>query len=216
VASWAQRFLFRTDQLETPVSRLSGGEQARILIASLMRRPADILLLDEPTNDLDIPSLNVLEQSLNEFAGALVLVTHDRFMLDRICDQVLGFDGKGNATLFADYEQWLAALNTGSDTEGKAEEEKKQSKKKASGKPAPKKSAKKLSYMDQREYDQMEEKILEAETRQEELESAIQEPEIAADPARLAECCEALEIVQKEVADLYARWEELEAIRNGE
>ncbi|XCN71781.1 MAG: ABC-F family ATP-binding cassette domain-containing protein [Candidatus Electrothrix aestuarii] len=216
VASWAQRFLFRTDQLETPVSRLSGGEQARILIASLMRRPADILLLDEPTNDLDIPSLNVLEQSLNEFAGALVLVTHDRFMLDRICDQVLGFDGKGNATLFADYEQWLAALNTGSDTEGKAEEEKKQSKKKASGKPAPKKSAKKLSYMDQREYDQMEEKILEAETRQEELESAIQEPEIAADPARLAECCEELEIVQKEVADLYARWEELEAMQNGD
>ncbi|WPD21698.1 MAG: ABC-F family ATP-binding cassette domain-containing protein [Candidatus Electrothrix scaldis] len=216
VASWAQRFLFRTDQLETPVSRLSGGEQARILIASLMRRPADILLLDEPTNDLDIPSLNVLEQSLNEFAGALVLVTHDRFMLDRICDQVLGFDGKGNATLFADYEQWLAALNTGSDIEGKAEEEKKQSKKKASGKPAPKKSAKKLSYMDQREYDQMEEKILEAETRQEELESAIQEPEIAADPAKLAECCEELEIVQKKVADLYARWEELEAMQNGD
>ena len=215
VASWAQRFLFRTDQLETPVARLSGGEQARILIAALMRQPADILLLDEPTNDLDIPSLNVLEQSLNEFAGALVLVTHDRFMLDRICDQVLGFDGKGNATLFADYEQWLAALNAG-DTGGKTEEQKKQSRKQGSAKPAPKKSAKKLSYMDQREYDQMEEKILEAESRQEELEAAIQEPEIAADPARLAECCEELEIVQKEVADLYARWEELEAIRNGE
>lgn len=212
VASWAQRFLFRTDQLETPVSRLSGGEQARILIASLMRQPADILLLDEPTNDLDIPSLNVLEQSLNEFAGALVLVTHDRFMLDRICDQVLGFDGKGKATLFADYEQWLAALNGGS----RAEEEKKQGKKKAQSKPASKKSAKKLSYMDQREYDQMEEKILDAETRQEDLEAAIQKPKIAADPAKLAECCEELEIVQKEIADLYSRWEELEAMRDNE
>ncbi|MCI5114547.1 MAG: ABC transporter ATP-binding protein, partial [Candidatus Electrothrix sp. AX1] len=211
VASWAQRFLFRTDQLETPVSRLSGGEQARILIASLMRQPADILLLDEPTNDLDIPSLNVLEQSLNEFTGALVLVTHDRFMLDRICDQVLGFDGKGKATLFADYEQWLTALAS-----GRAEEEKKQNKKKVQSKPVGKKSAKKLSYMDQREYDQMEEKILEAETRQEELETAIQEPELAADPAKLAECCEELEIVQQEIADLYARWEELEAMQHGE
>ncbi|MCI5193275.1 MAG: ABC transporter ATP-binding protein [Candidatus Electrothrix sp. AU1_5] len=211
VASWAQRFLFRTDQLETPVSRLSGGEQARILIASLMRQPADILLLDEPTNDLDIPSLNVLEQSLNEFAGALVLVTHDRFMLDRICNQVLGFDGKGKATLFADYEQWLTALAS-----GRAEEEKKQNKKKVQSKPVGKKSAKKLSYMDQREYDQMEEKILEAETRQEELETAIQEPELAADPAKLAECCEELEIVQQEISDLYARWEELEAMQHGE
>lgn len=212
VASWAQRFLFRTDQLETPVARLSGGEQARILIASLMRQPADILLLDEPTNDLDIPSLNVLEQSLNEFAGALVLVTHDRFMLDRICDQVLGFDGQGKATLFADYGQWLAALNVG----GNAEEGKKQRKKKAQSKPAAKKSAKKLSYMDQREYDQMEEKILEAESRQEELEAQIQAPETTADPARLTECCEELEIVQKKIADLYSRWEELEEMRNGE
>jgi ATP-binding cassette subfamily F protein uup len=218
VASWAQRFLFRADQLETPVARLSGGEQARILIASLMRQPADILLLDEPTNDLDIPSLNVLEQSLNEFAGALVLVTHDRFMLDRICDQVLGFDGQGNASLFADYGQWLAALNTGSNTGGKAggkvEEEKKQRRKKASAKAAAQKTVKKLSYMDQREYDQMEEKILEAESRQEELETEIQTPETAADPARLAECCEELEIVQQEIADLYSRWDELEKMRN--
>ncbi|CAK8713981.1 ABC-F family ATP-binding cassette domain-containing protein [Candidatus Electrothrix laxa] len=212
VVSWAQRFLFRTDQLETPVARLSGGEQARILIASLMRQPADILLLDEPTNDLDIPSLDVLEQSLNEFAGALVLVTHDRFMLDRICDQVLGFDGQGNASLFADYEQWLAALNGG----GKAEEEKKQRKKKSSSTPPAKKTVKKLSYMDQREYDQMEKKILEAETRQEELEIEIQTPEIAIDPAKLAECCKDLEIVQKNITDLYSRWEELEALQNGD
>uniref|UniRef100_UPI004056971B ABC transporter C-terminal domain-containing protein n=1 Tax=Candidatus Electrothrix sp. TaxID=2170559 RepID=UPI004056971B len=113
---------------------------------------------------------------------------------------------------FADYEQWLAALTTGSDTGSTSEKEKK----KVSAKPAPKKSAKKLSYMDQREYDQMEEKILEAEMRQEELETAIQEPEIATDPAKLAECCEELEIVQQEVAGLYARWEELEAMQNGE
>ncbi len=209
VVSWAKRFLFRPDQLETPVARLSGGEQARILIAALMRQPADVLLLDEPTNDLDIPSLDVLEESLNEFPGALVLVTHDRFMLDRICDQVLGFDGKGGTTFFADYEQWLRAL---------AEAEQPQAVKKSAPPPAPemKKAAKKLSYKDQREYDLMEESILAAETRQEELEARMHEPEIVADPAKLAECWKELEAAQKETARLYQRWEELERLRNGE
>ncbi len=209
VVSWAKRFLFRPDQLETPVARLSGGEQARILIAALMRQPADVLLLDEPTNDLDIPSLDVLEESLSEFPGALVLVTHDRFMLDRICDQVLGFDGKGKATFFADYEQWLRAL---------AETETPVMVKKTSQAPAleKKKTAKKLSYLDQREYDQMEENILVAESRQEELEARMHEPEFVADPAKLAECWEELEAAQQEVARLYRRWEELEQLKNDE
>src|SRR2546426_1067850 len=92
VASWAKRFLFRPEQLEVPVGRLSGGEQARILIASLMREPADVLILDEPTNDLDIPTLEVLEDSLAEFEGGLVLVTHDRFMLERVSTVILALD----------------------------------------------------------------------------------------------------------------------------
>ena len=108
IVTWAQKFLFRSDQLDTPVRNLSGGEKARILIADLMRQPADILLLDEPTNDLDIPSLQVLEESLLEFSGSVVLVTHDRFLLNRVCDVVLGFDGKGIVTAFADHEQWYA------------------------------------------------------------------------------------------------------------
>jgi ATP-binding cassette subfamily F protein uup len=209
VVSWAKRFLFRPDQLETPVARLSGGEQARILIAALMRQPADVLLLDEPTNDLDIPSLDVLEESLSEFPGALVLVTHDRFMLDRICDQVLGFDGKGKASFFADYEQWLRAL---------AAAESPQPVKKAAPSAAPekKKTGKKLSYLDQREYDLMEEIILAAENRQEKLEARLHEPELVADPAKLAECWEELEAAQKETARLYHRWEELEHKKNGE
>ena len=109
VAGWAKRFLFDSGQLERPVSSLSGGEQARVLIARLMLQPADLLLLDEPTNDLDIPTLEVLEDSLTDFPGALVLVTHDRFLLDRVSTAVLGLDGRGGAELYADYWQWEQA-----------------------------------------------------------------------------------------------------------
>ena len=97
VASWAARFLFTSEQLDQPVHKLSGGERARVLIANLMLEPADVLLLDEPTNDLDIPTLEILEESLMEFEGALVLVTHDRYLLDRVSTVVLGLDGTGSA-----------------------------------------------------------------------------------------------------------------------
>jgi ATP-binding cassette subfamily F protein uup len=106
VASWASRFLFTGEQLNQPVGRLSGGERARVLIARLMLQPADVLLLDEPTNDLDIPTLEVLEESLLEYRGALVMVTHDRYMLDRVSTTVLGLDGRGQAERFAGYSQW--------------------------------------------------------------------------------------------------------------
>src|SRR5438876_2674933 len=99
VASWAKRFLFRPEQLEMPVGRLSGGEQARILIARLMCEPADVLILDEPTNDLDIPTLEVLEDSLAEFDGGLVLVTHDRLLLDRVSTVIVALDGLGGADI---------------------------------------------------------------------------------------------------------------------
>src|SRR5207342_1144236 len=108
VASWAARFLFDAENLNQPVRKLSGGERARVLIAQLMLQPADVLLLDEPTNDLDIPTLEILEESLLEYRGALVLVTHDRYMLDRVSTVVLGLDGLGRAERFADYSQWEA------------------------------------------------------------------------------------------------------------
>ena len=116
VAGWAKRFLFDSGQLDRPIASLSGGEQARVLIARLMLQPADLLLLDEPTNDLDIPTLEVLEESLAEFPGALVLVTHDRFLLDRVSTAVLGLDGQGGAEVFADYWQWEAAQGRASQT----------------------------------------------------------------------------------------------------
>lgn len=110
VAGYATRFLFTPDQLDKPLSKLSGGEQSRVLIARLMLKTADILLLDEPTNDLDIGSLEVLEASLKEFPGALVLVTHDRYLLDRVCKNILALDGKGNGRFFADLDQWEEAI----------------------------------------------------------------------------------------------------------
>ena len=113
LVSWAKRFLFRPEQLDLPVSRLSGGEQARLLIARLMLQPADVLMLDEPTNDLDIPTLDVLEENLLEFPGALILVTHDRWLLDRVSTMMLALDGTGNAEWFADFAQWEAAQERG-------------------------------------------------------------------------------------------------------
>ena len=205
VVSWAKRFLFKPDQLETPVGQLSGGEQARIFIAGLMRRPADILLLDEPTNDLDIASLDVLEESLLDFPGALVLVTHDRYLLDSICDRVIGFDGDGGVEYFADYEQWLSFMQ---DREKKDESaEKKDSKQPSQN---TKKKSARLSYIDQREYDQMEERILEAEVELERLQQKMEAPETVSDPGLLHECWEELQQAQETVDGLYARWEQLE------
>ena len=106
VASWASRFLFRAEQLNQPVKNLSGGERARVLIARLMLQPADVLLLDEPTNDLDLPTLEVLEDNLLAFKGAMMLVSHDRFLLNRVTTSVLGLDGQGGIGQFADYTQW--------------------------------------------------------------------------------------------------------------
>ncbi|MFN2352971.1 MAG: ABC-F family ATP-binding cassette domain-containing protein [Desulfopila sp.] len=217
VVSWAKRFLFRADQLETPVEDLSGGEQARILIASLMLRPADILLLDEPTNDLDIGSLDVLEQSLAEFPGALVLVTHDRYLLDRVCDSVLGFDGNGGVVHYADYRQWLAALKkqragVGRDAAlDRAQPGGRKPQPAAKGTPGQK--AGRLSYLDQRQYDGMEAAIEQAEAAQEELERQLADPQTATDPEKLDECWRRLEKVKTEVEALYERWDELEEKR---
>ena len=117
VASWAARFLFTGEQLNQPVRNLSGGERARVLIAKLMLEPADVLLLDEPTNDLDIPTLEILEDNLLEFPGALVLVTHDRYLLNRVASTVLGLDGEGHIGKFADYAQWEQWLEETKDRE---------------------------------------------------------------------------------------------------
>lgn len=205
VVTWAQKFLFRPDQLETPVGNLSGGEQARILLADLMRQPADILLLDEPTNDLDIPSLQVLEESLIDFPGAVVLVTHDRFLMDRVCDAILGFDGRGHVAFFADYGQCLEAF---ADADKPKEKPVPQPEKKKKSIPPGR-----LSYMDQREYDAMEETISKAEEEEQLILQALEQPEIASDPDQVPDYWKRLEVLRTEMERLYLRWDELENLK---
>jgi ATP-binding cassette subfamily F protein uup len=208
VESWAKRFLFRSEQLDVAVRQLSGGEQARILIAKLMAEPADILLLDEPTNDLDIASLEVLEDSLVEFPGAIVLVTHDRYLLERVCNLFVGLSGKGDASVVTDVHQWLAALERLAKDE---REPKPRPTPKATAAAAPKSTPKKLSYHEQRELSAMEEKVLEAETLLEAIKAELSNPTVIADHRLLHEACERMEVAQKTVDSLYARWQELES-----
>ena len=207
VSAWAKRFLFGPEQLDQSVADLSGGEQARILIARLMLQPADVLLLDEPTNDLDIATLEVLEESLTEFPGALVMVTHDRSLLDRLCTEILGLDGQGRATLFADYTQWAAAQRVLADAKPEPATSLAKAAKTARG------SAGRLSYHEQREWDGMEARILAAEqalaARQQDVEAAGR----GTDHVWLQESCRALQAAQEAVEKLYGRWQELETKR---
>jgi len=209
VASWAARFLFTGEQLNQPIGRLSGGERARVLIAQLMLQPADVLLLDEPTNDLDIPTLEILEESLLEYRGALVLVTHDRYMLDRVSTIVLGLDGLGSAESFADYSQW----------ESWQAQRKQPAKSPRSSGNQPRRETivaervaakKKLSYLEAREYATIEQHVAEAEQVLQEKRARLEDPAIASDGPRLLRAHAEMDEAQKVADELYARWAELE------
>lgn len=208
VASWAARFLFSGEQLNQPVSRLSGGERARVLIANLMLQPADLLLLDEPTNDLDIATLEILEESLLEYPGALVLVTHDRYMLDRISNVVLGLDGLGGAERFADYSQW--------ETWQLERRQQREQASRPAAKPASpaSPSRKKLSYLEAREWADIEDRIAGAEDTLRQKQALLEDPDVAVDAVRLQSALIEAEKAKAAVDALYARWAELEAKQN--
>ncbi len=206
VASYATKFLFTSEQLNQPVERLSGGERARVLIAKLMLEAADVLLLDEPTNDLDIQTLEILEESLLEFTGALVLVTHDRYMLDRVSTVVLGLDGRGGAETFADYSQWEqwrgvkveeavapGAAGKAVASAGRAD---------ASGK-------KKLSYLEAREYSGIEAAVDAAEERLQAARDILDDPDVATNAEALTQALQEMEAAQELADGLYQRWAEL-------
>jgi ATP-binding cassette subfamily F protein uup len=210
VAAWAARFLFSNDQLNQPVRKLSGGERARVLIAQLMLQPADVLLLDEPTNDLDIPTLEILEESLLEYPGALVLVTHDRYMLDRVSTIVLGLDGLGEIERFADYSQWDAwqrEQQTKTTVNVPGEGRQSRAAAAASEAAAPKK---KLSYVESREFATIEKRLEEAEKELHASRAALEDPAVTSDHVALQAACVRIEEAQKMLEGLYARWAELD------
>lgn len=214
VSAWAKKFLFDPTKFRTSVGDLSGGEQARILIARLMLKPADLLILDEPTNDLDIPTLEVLEDSLAGFPGAIVLVSHDRFMLGRLATEVLAFDGLGNAKSYASYEQWERDMAEPAAATPPPPAPPKNDK---PGKPATKAppqpaTTKKLTYKLQRELDEMEPTILKAETKLQTLQTQAADPKVAADPARYPALCKEIGELELKIRKLYDRWAELEAM----
>jgi ATP-binding cassette subfamily F protein uup len=208
VASYATKFLFTSEQLNQPVERLSGGERARVLIAKLMLEPADLLLLDEPTNDLDIATLEILEESLLEYTGALALVTHDRYMLDRVSTIVLGLDGQGNAQTFADYSQWeqwqgqRGSGNSDGSSAGATATPMKEAAVASGGK-------KKLSYLEAREYASIEDKVEAAEERLNVARDLLDEPSVATNADALTAALHEMEQAQAVADELYARWAEL-------
>ncbi len=224
VVTWARRFLFMPDQLDMPVHRLSGGEKARIVLASLMLQPADVLLLDEPTNDLDILSLEVLEQRIQEFPGAVVIVSHDRYLMDRVCHRMLFLDPGAPPAFYRNFSQILKAAaghrrnsanpasdaGTGAGPRSSSTSEKKTPSRSTPASRTGKGSGPGFSFNDKFELEHMEETILEAEEMVSALTARVQDPEIMADLKRLADVCLDLEKAENRVQALYARWDELE------
>ncbi len=201
VNSWCEKFLFDKSRLDFPIKYLSGGERARIFIARLMMQPADLLLLDEPTNDLDIDTLEILEESLDDFPGAVVLISHDRSMIDRVSDSLIALDGSDGPRTFNDTESWLQYR-----TQQTLEKSRKSSKiKKQASTPKAR-----LSYKESQELSKIEEKIIALGEEVDHLSLILENPIIQNDPDALQQACENLAKKQKEVDEAYRRWQELE------
>jgi len=210
--SYLRRFLFADERVNEPVSRLSGGERARLMLAKVLRHGGNVLVLDEPTNDLDLPSLRMLEESLADFDGTVLVVSHDRYFLDRICDQIVAFEDDGVFVQRGNYSYYL---------EKKKERDALKDAPRVSISKAPPEStrpaeaakagrAKKLTFKEQRELEGMETAIMSAETRVHEIEATLNDPEFHATRSREAHgLIEELEAARVEVTRLYQRWHEL-------
>ncbi len=203
VRGYLDRFLFSGNQVDVMVGKLSGGEQSRILLALLMLTPANMLILDEPTNDLDLQTLAMLEDCLEEFPGAVILVTHDRSFMNAVCNQILAMP---EMITFTDIDQWEKWFKL--EQKKKAELERTTVAQTAVS--APKIEKKKLSYKEQIEFDKMEEKIAAKEARLTELEAISSQPQIASNSIELQKLTQEMGSLQFEIGDLYERWSELE------
>jgi ATP-binding cassette subfamily F protein uup len=209
VSGYLARFLFRTEHHNLKVGQLSGGEQSRLALARLMLRPANLLVLDEPTNDLDLVTLEVLEESLLGFDGAVLLVTHDRYFLDRATTRLLAFHTapgeQGRITPLVGLGQWeLWYADQIAASAGGAV--------KVMTVVAPPAPRRKLSYKDQRDFDTIEPRIAEAEARLAALHAEQASPEVVSNAGRLLELESAIAEAQADIDALYRRWSELEAL----
>jgi ATP-binding cassette subfamily F protein uup len=211
VRSYLRRFLFADTRATERVDLLSGGERARLMLAKVLKRGGNILVLDEPTNDLDLASLRMLEEALVDFEGSVLVVSHDRFFLDRVCDQIVAFEEEGVFVTPGNFSYYLE------NKQAREERNKKLFKKMADtggAKAAPAKkttaAARKLNFKEQRELDSMEDTIHQAEARAVELERTLNEPQFYLErAAEAAQVSADLEQTRAEIARLYARWEDL-------
>ncbi|MCH2209477.1 MAG: ATP-binding cassette domain-containing protein [Lentisphaerales bacterium] len=210
VRGYLRRFQFTDQKINTKISRLSGGERNRLLLAKILKRGGNFIILDEPTNDLDLQTLRMLEEALLHFAGCVILISHDRYFLNRVCHGILAFEGNGQLTYQeGDYDYYLEKRQERQAQEEVAKVEK------AKPKAVPKAQAKrKLKWKEERELETMEETILEKETEAEELNELFNQPDFYTKHGDDAvELTEKLENLKKEIETLYARWEELEEIK---
>ncbi|MBF0205369.1 MAG: ABC-F family ATP-binding cassette domain-containing protein [Oligoflexia bacterium] len=218
---YLSRFLFNKEQLDIPVGRLSGGEQARLLIARLMLKKANLLVLDEPTNDLDLATLDVLQDVLQDFRGAVILVSHDRYFLDQVASQILAFDEsikstKGSKQILSfeglnQWEEWYKKRDRERDLERDLERDTDRvvQTPQIANTASTAKKKKKLSFNEQKEFEGMEEAILHAEELLAKLIEESSRPESANNPTLLTEISKKMDLTQKEIDRLYARWTEL-------
>ncbi len=217
VRTFLRMLLFDDRFADTPIGTLSGGERNRVQLARLLRRGGNLLVLDEPTNDLDLMTLGVLEEALQEFPGCALIVSHDRWFLDKVATAILAFEGDGRIGFYeGDYSSWSKRAKAAADAAA------------AAAKPAPKAApvvvakpavaatpAKKLSFKERHELDGIEAAIATAEARVNELQATLNDPTIyksraAEVPAIVAQ----LDAAKLEVDRLYARWQTLEALKS--
>ena len=206
--AYLRRFLFDESRVKERVEKLSGGERARLLLAKVLRRGGNVIILDEPTNDLDLASLRMLEEALAHFEGTILVVSHDRYFLDRICDQIVAFEEGGVFVQPGNYSYYLEKKK---DREARAQSSLKAM---APAPPSPKPAAKlkRLNYREQQELENMEETILAAETSVKEMESMLNDPSyFVTNAAEAPALVEKLASTKNDVARLYERWEELAA-----
>lgn len=209
---YLKRFLFTDDRITTQVKHLSGGERSRLLLARVLKRGGNFLVLDEPTNDLDLQTMRVLEEALTLFPGCVLVVSHDRYFLNRVCTGILAFEGEGQVTFSeGNYDYYLEKRRRAASGSGGGAREFK-----VTGSPAGSKAGKprKLSFKEQRELEGIEAVIQVAEAEVTEREAQFVDPEfVRKNGARMQALLAELETSKAKVAVLYARWEELEAVR---